>query len=127
MCAKKKKDCFLHVEGFEQWMDQFCSDPFAVQYPDGICVDLFETELEYILEADLPTSCRQKVQIEKTNNGLRILVAKEPGCVLERDIGLPINVMYKKMAASFENGFLEIHISKTETIQATEPAIRFTD
>jgi spore coat protein M len=126
MCAKKKKDCFLHVEGFEEWMDQFFSDPYAA-YPDGICVDLFETELEYILEADLPTSCRKNVQIEKTENGLRILVIKGPDCALERDIELPINVMFKKMAASFENGFLEIHISKTETMQTNEQIVQFTD
>ncbi|MDG4656023.1 Hsp20/alpha crystallin family protein [Ectobacillus antri] len=125
MCSKKKKDCFLRIEGFEQWMNQFLSDPFALHYPDGISVDLFETELEYIIEADLPTSCRKQVCIEKTENGLCILM-KNNDCTLKRDIALPINIMHKKMVASFENGFLAIHISRNQSAQ-NEPIVQFED
>ncbi|MFX3623338.1 MAG: Hsp20/alpha crystallin family protein [Ectobacillus sp.] len=128
MCAKKKKDCYLGVEGFETWMDQFFSDPYAsFHYPNGIRIDLFETELEYILEADLPTVCQKQVHIQKTKEGLRILILKDPKCILKRDIHLPVNVMYKKMSARFENGLLEIHISKNETVPAGGSSVHFTD
>ncbi|MFD3445661.1 Hsp20 family protein [Microbacteriaceae bacterium 4G12] len=128
MCAKKKKDCFLQVEGFEQWMDQFCSDPYAsFHYPHGIRVDLFETEEEYILEADLPTMHQQEVCIEKTEEGLCIIVQHEGACARKRNIDLPMNVKYKKMNAYFENGLLEIHISKHEFFSSLERTVLFAE
>ncbi|MFP3123992.1 Hsp20 family protein [Ectobacillus funiculus] len=129
MCAKKKKDCFFQVEGFEQWMDQFFADPYAsFYYPEGLRIDLFETEREYILEADVPpNACQSDIMIEKTENGLRILIQTKTGPALMRDIQLPVNIMYKRMNASFENGLLEIHISKNEMVSAKEHTIHFPD
>jgi spore coat protein M len=130
MCTKKKKDCYFQVEGFEQWMDQFFADPYAsYHYPNGIRVDLFETEREYILEADLPCVCQQEVCIEKTNDGLRIMVIKDKQkeCAIIREIQLPVNVMYKKMEAMFDNGLVEIHISKMEEVKTNEKTVLFID
>ena len=129
MCAKKKKDCFCQVEGFEQWMDQFFADPYtSFHYPESLRVDLFETEQEYILEADIPpNACQNDIMLEKTKNGLRILIQTKTGSALMRDIHLPVNIMYKRMNASFENGLLEIHISKNEMVSAKEHTIHFLD
>ncbi|MBO9129046.1 Hsp20 family protein [Bacillus sp. 165] len=124
MCRKKKKDCYFQVEGFEHWMNQFFADPYT---PNDIHVDLFETEREYILEADLPCVCQQEVSIEKTNDGLRIIVikGKQTEGSLIREIQLPVKVMYKKMEALFDNGVVEIHISKVEEVQTNETTILF--
>lgn len=129
MCAKKKKDCFFQVEGFEQWMDQFFADPYAsFHYPEGLRLDLFETEREYILEADVPpNACQSDIILEKTKNGLRILIQTKIDSALMRDIHLPVNIMYKQMNAFLENGLLEIHISKNEMVSAEEHVIRFPD
>ncbi|MCP8969125.1 Hsp20/alpha crystallin family protein [Ectobacillus ponti] len=128
MCAKKKKESLFRVEGFEQWMDQFLADPYAsFHYPSGIRVDLFETETEYIIEADLPDVEQQHICVQKEEAGLCILVAKQPEQLIERHIQLPIDMRDRLMNASLECGLLSIHISKSKMAPANEHTIRFTD
>ncbi|ENQ3106163.1 Hsp20/alpha crystallin family protein [Bacillus cereus] len=125
MGKKKKKDCHFHVDGFEEWMNQFCSDLYAnAPSPNDIHVDLFETEQEYILEADIPNVVEQNILIKKMETGLQINVfGNNPA--LQHMIFLPSNIIYKKMLAYLENSLLTIHISKTETAQSTERTVFF--
>ncbi|MDM5155759.1 Hsp20 family protein [Bacillus sp. DX1.1] len=124
---KKKKSCLFHVDGFEEWMDQFCSDSYAnFSFPSHIHIDLFETEQEYILETDVPNVLKQNVLIKKMETGLQIHIFHKNSS-LQRTITLPTNIIYKKMLACLENGFLAIHISKTEVAKANERKVLFSD
>ncbi|ENQ3078141.1 Hsp20/alpha crystallin family protein [Bacillus sp. WLY-B-L8] len=126
MGKKKKKDCLFHVDGFEEWMNQFCSDLYANSpSPNGIHVDLFETEQEYILEADIPNVIEQNILIKKMETGLQINISSN-NSALHHMIFLPANIIYKKMIAYFENGLLTIHISKTEAALLTERTVLLT-
>ncbi|WP_242221369.1 Hsp20/alpha crystallin family protein [Bacillus cereus group sp. BfR-BA-01380] len=126
MGKKKKKDCLFHVDGFEEWMDQFCSDLYAnFPSPNDIHIDLFETEQEYILEIDIPNVVEQNILIKKMETGLQInIFGNNPA--LQHMIFLPANIIYKKMLAYLENGLLAIHISKTEAAQLTERTVLLT-
>lgn len=107
MCAKK--NCFLQVEGFENWMHQFFLESSVMP------IDLFETNQSYILEANLPT-CNPTIFIKKTQVGLSIAFTTEYGSNIRRNILLPQHILNKNMIAYFENKLLEIIISKTECV-----------
>ncbi|MEH6892333.1 Hsp20/alpha crystallin family protein [Bacillus sp. JJ864] len=126
MGEKKKKDCLFQVDGFEEWMNQFCSDLYANSpSPNGIHIDLFETEQEYILEADIPNVVEQNILIKKMETGLQINISSN-NSALQHMIFLPANIIYKKMLAYLENGLLTIHISKTEAALLTERTVLLT-
>ncbi|HHT7238627.1 MULTISPECIES: Hsp20/alpha crystallin family protein [Bacillus] len=123
--GKKKKDCLFHVDGFEEWMDQFCSDSCSnFSFPNQIHIDLCETEQEYILETDVPIITEQNVLIKKMETGLNICILHK-NTSLQRIIPLPANIMYKKMLACLENGYLAIHISKNEVANTHEEKVFF--
>ncbi|MDL2417641.1 Hsp20/alpha crystallin family protein [Bacillus shihchuchen] len=123
--GKKKKDCLFHVDGFEEWMDQFCSDSCSnFSFPNQIHIDLCETEQEYILETDVPNVTEQNVVIKKMKTGLNICILHK-NISLQRIIPLPDNIIYKKMLACLENGYLAIHISKNEVADKHEKQVLF--
>ncbi|KEK23211.1 Hsp20/alpha crystallin family protein [Bacillus gaemokensis] len=125
--GKKKKDCLFHVDGFEEWMDQFCSDSYNnFSFPSHIHIDLCETEQEYILETDVPNVTEQNVLIKKMETGLNICIFQKNSS-LHRTISLPTSIIYKKMLACLENGFLAIHISKTESANKYEKNVLFSN
>lgn len=114
MGKKKEKNCLFHVEGFEEWMNQFCSDSYvSSQYKDTFHVDLFETDEEYILEANIPDIIEKNILITKIETGLHIHIFCN-NTFLQRTISLPTTIIQKKMLACLENSLLTIHISKTE-------------
>ncbi|WP_459500106.1 Hsp20/alpha crystallin family protein [Bacillus sp. C1] len=124
---KKKKNCLFRVDGFEEWMDQFCSDSYDnFSFSNHIHIDLCETEAEYILETDVLTVSEQNVLINKIETGLTIHVFHN-NPPLQRTISLPTNIIYKKMLACLENGFLAIHISKTEVANQHEKQVFFSN
>ncbi len=123
--GKKKKNCLFHVDGFEEWMDQFCSDSYNdFSFPNEIHIDLCETEEEYILETDVRNVAEQNVLIKKMETGLNICI-RHQNTSLQRIIPLPTNIIYKKMLACLENGFLAIHISKNEIANKHEKKVLF--
>lgn len=114
MCAKK--NCFLQVEGFENWMNQFFLESSVMP------IDLFETDQSYIIEANIPT-CNPTIFIKKTQFGLNITFTTEYGGNIRRNILLPQHIMNKNMIAYYENKLLEIIISKTECVLHDSNAI----
>ena len=97
-------------------MDQFCSDSCSnFSFPNQIHIDLCETEQEYILETDVPNVTEQNVVIKKMKTGLTICILHN-NISLQRIIPLPDNIIYKKMLACLENGYLAIHISKMKLL-----------
>ncbi|AWC29177.1 Hsp20/alpha crystallin family protein [Bacillus cytotoxicus] len=125
--SKKKKNCLFRVDGFEEWMDQFCSGSYLnCNFPNYIHIDLCETEQEYILETDVPNVTEQNVFIKKMETGLNICISKK-NVPLQRTIFLPASIVYKKMIACIENGFLSIHISKNEIANPHEKKVLFSN
>ena len=123
--GKKKKNYLFRVDGFEEWMDQFCSDSYnSYSFPNQIHIDLCETEQEYILETDVPNVSAQNVRIQKLETGLNIYICQK-NLPLQRTIALPATIMYKKMLACLENDYLTIHISKTEIATKHEKKVFF--
>ncbi|EEL44518.1 Spore coat protein M [Bacillus cereus Rock3-42] len=106
-------------------MDQFCSDSCSnFSFPNQIHIDLCETEQEYILETDVPNVTEQNVVIKKMETGLNICILHK-NISLQRNIPLPATIIYKKMLACLENGFLAIHISKNEVANKHEEKVLF--
>ncbi|WP_369903153.1 Hsp20/alpha crystallin family protein [Bacillus manliponensis] len=125
MGKKKEKDCLFHVDGFEEWMNQFCSDSYVnSQYTDTFHVDLFETDEEYILEANIPEVIEKNILITKLETGLHIQLFCN-NSFLQRTISLPTNIIDKKMLACLEHHLLNIHISKTTQSDNEETQISF--
>ena len=121
----RKEGLSFHVDGFEEWMDQFCSDSCSnFSFPNQIHIDLCETEQEYILETDVPNVKEQNVVIKKMKTGLNICILHK-NISLQRIIPLPDNIIYKKMLACLENGYLAIHISKNEVAHKHEEKVLF--
>lgn len=106
-------------------MDQFCSDSCSnFSFPNQIHIDLCETEQEYILETDVPNVSEQNVVIKKMETGLNICILHNNSS-LQRIIPLPATIIYKKMLACLENGYLAIHISKNEVANKHEKKVLF--
>jgi HSP20 family molecular chaperone IbpA len=60
---KKKKP--FEFEGLENWMEQFFSDPLSSYLDEQhFRIDVFETQNEYIVEADLPSFTEKQITIE---------------------------------------------------------------
>lgn len=125
MGKKKKKDCLFHVDGFEEWMNQFCSDSYVnSHYTDTFHIDLFETDEEYILEANIPDVIEKNILITKLETGLNIQVFGN-NTYLQRTISLPTNIINKNMLAHLENSLLTIHISKTKQASHQQEQVPF--
>ncbi|MFT4416837.1 Hsp20/alpha crystallin family protein [Fredinandcohnia humi] len=108
----------LPIEGLEDWMRQFFDDPFT-SYLDAyqFRVDLFETQHEYIIEAELPGYQPEQVRLKVKDDTVNIQITKcnEPpidNIVAERIVTLPFELERKKIEALYRNDILEIFIKK---------------
>ncbi|WP_214482390.1 Hsp20/alpha crystallin family protein [Bacillus sp. SM2101] len=103
----------MQIQCIEDWMEQFFHDSFyQIIDEQQFRVDLFETEHEYIVEAELPNVNKQHINITRHNNEVSIIVNKDEQEVVERNVTLPFSIESKEMKALFHNDILEIYISK---------------
>ncbi|KAG9291388.1 hypothetical protein G9A89_003492 [Geosiphon pyriformis] len=94
-------------------------------------IDLYETEKEYVVNAELPGIPKDKVSVEVNENVLNISgkveqdkTSKEGNTHIQechygsysRSIPLPSNAKSDEIAAKYENGILEIKIPKAENV-----------
>ena len=121
----RKMDEFFASEphrGILESIDAFFQNhPFAAGFP----VDLYETQTEWIVKADLPGVRKEDIHIETMGDRLRIAIVnneqvEENNEVYnyyrkerrlqrsERIIQLPYSVYKQKTKAKFQNGILEI-------------------
>ncbi|WP_428908470.1 Hsp20/alpha crystallin family protein [Niallia sp. Krafla_26] len=107
-----KQDKPLDLKVVEEWLENYFLDPLTSYLDETVFrIDLFETADEYIIEALLP-------EIDKNH----ILIKIEVDTILididgdhvqkQRSISFPFNVSYHDVKATFENGILEVFISK---------------
>ncbi|MFY4774000.1 Hsp20/alpha crystallin family protein [Metabacillus sp. RGM 3146] len=91
-------------------------DPFTSFWDDyAFRVDLFETSLEYIIEAELTNAPCERIRVRIENEMVIVtLLAAEDSSEgpTERSVTLPFLVNKKEVYASYENGILEIKINK---------------
>ncbi|MFS0863860.1 Hsp20/alpha crystallin family protein [Fredinandcohnia sp. 179-A 10B2 NHS] len=108
----------LPIEGLEDWMRQFFDDPFTSPLDSyQFRVDLFETQDEYIVEAELTGYLPNQINLKLKNDtiNIQILESSEPPTnkvIAERIVTLPFDLEKMKIKALFRNEILEIFINK---------------
>lgn len=117
---EKKKANPMNINGIEEWMTQFFIDPFTTLLDETTFrVDLFETNDEYIIEAELGENIvKEDIHIEVKREKLIISIIDNKNTQVEdenkcsRSITLPFSIENKKVVANLLNGILEVKITK---------------
>lgn len=116
------------VKGILQSIDDFFKQPFP-HTPFNVAVS--ETEMEYIVKAELPGVKRDQISINIINNSLTILVdqseiTSEVNDIaktekhtastrrLSRTIPFSVPVNERKTRASYRDGLLEVKVAKKQ-------------
>lgn len=113
----------MNINGIEEWMSQFFSDPFTTLLDEHTFrVDLFETSDEFIIEAELgELTKKDDIQITASKEKIKISVSPNKNeknkveCSdddIERTIKFPFSIEDKVIIAVMSNGILEVKISK---------------
>ncbi|WP_010282206.1 Hsp20/alpha crystallin family protein [Bacillus timonensis] len=106
----------LSLNGLEEWMRQFLEDPYLLD-DYQFRIDLFETQNEYIIEAELFGYQPEQIQLNVKNDTFHIKLTncEEPPdetVLTERVVTLPFELEKRKIEALFRNEILEIYIKK---------------
>ncbi|MGN7942713.1 Hsp20 family protein [Virgibacillus sp. 6R] len=117
---EKKKANPMNINGIEEWMTQFFIDPFTTLLDETTFrVDLFETNDEYIIEAEIGDNIvKEDIHIEVKREKLIISIIANKNTQIEdenkcsRSITLPFSIENKKVVANLLNGILEVKITK---------------
>ncbi|MBU7592311.1 Hsp20/alpha crystallin family protein [Metabacillus halosaccharovorans] len=114
---KKKCSNPMDIQGIEEWMSQFFTDPFTSLLDEQTFrLDLFETGEEFIVEAELGETISTD-EINITVNKEQLYISILDGNQVERErrrtVVLPFSIEKKKITACYTNGILEIKISKS--------------
>ncbi|WML44476.1 Hsp20/alpha crystallin family protein [Neobacillus sp. PS3-40] len=113
----------IDLDQMEKWLENYFLDPLTSHFDQTqFRIDLYETDENWIVEALLSdyTSCDIKVFAE--NKTLIISAVKLPQLSNQdlqkrvRIIKFPFLVIDQKITATFQNGILEIFISKKEKV-----------
>ncbi|KKI91901.1 hypothetical protein WQ54_12280 [Bacillus sp. SA1-12] len=111
----------MNINGIEEWMTQFFIDPFTSLLDEHTFrVDLFETNEEFIIEAEIGEKQKEDISITAEKEIITITVRSESDPNqneqtsedLTRNITFPIMIEEKDIHAIFNNGILEIKIAK---------------
>lgn len=153
MTAKGKKE-LIKKEGLtyaspiadmERWFEEMWRRPFSLfrspvwpelkvaeRYEISPSVDIYETDGEVVLKADLPGIRKDELDVNVTENMLTISGKKEKEEKIEREnyyrfershgsflrkFELPHGIDYDRIKAHFEDGVLEVSFPKTEEVK----------
>ncbi|EIJ81298.1 hypothetical protein PB1_00085 [Bacillus methanolicus PB1] len=105
------------LEAMEKWLENFFLDPLT-SYLDQTAfrVDIFETETEIIVEALLPGYEPSHLSVYVEDNSLTISANNQPANIDRtriRKMEFPCSIINKHIHAVFQNGILEVFLSKT--------------
>jgi HSP20 family molecular chaperone IbpA len=109
----------LDFEHLEKWLESYFLDPLTshfdqTQFP----IDLYETDKEWIVEALLTEYLSSEITVRIQHRKLMITAMKsnlsDSMQKRLRIIEFPFMVIDHKVTANFQNGVLEIYISKNE-------------
>jgi HSP20 family molecular chaperone IbpA len=105
------------VDAMEKWLENFFLDPLT-SYLDQTAfrIDLFETDTEIIVEALLQGFHSSHLNVYVENNELTISANSQPNQdrTLTRKVDFPFSIVDKQIHAVFQNGILEVFLSKTK-------------
>lgn len=111
----------IDFELVERWMKNYFLDPLT-----SLCdytqfrIDLYETEEAWIVEAVLNEYRSSEISVKLED--MRLIISAEKHSYSSRDshpkrirtIDFPFSIIDHKVSAAFDNGVLEVFISKTE-------------
>lgn len=104
----------------EKWLEHYFLDPLTTYYDQTqFRIDLYETENKWIVEALLNDYESSEITVYVENKKLIICGQKNSASELaepyrSRTIDFPFLITPQKITASFQNGILEVLISKEE-------------
>jgi len=140
--AVERRDPFRDVTDIQSEMnrlfDSFFGSSVRLGPMDGVwapMVDVYETQEELVVSAELPGVDEKEVHVSITGDLLTIKGERSQEREMkeenyhwlerfygkfERSIPLPIPVESDKVKAKYRNGVLEIHLPKTEAVKPKE-------
>jgi spore coat protein M/HSP20 family protein len=110
-------------EVIEKWLENYFLDPLTSYYDQTqFRIDLYETDKDWIVEALLPDFNSSDITVYVDDKKLLITGKRNPLSssidqlkqVRSRSIEFPFQVNSQKIQASFQNGILEVFISKLD-------------
>lgn len=118
----------LSLNGVEDWMKQFLEDPYLLD-DYQFRIDLFETQNEYIIEAELSGYQPEQIQLNVKNDNFHIkLTDREKPTIdtilTERVVTLPFELEKRRIEALFQNEILEIYIKKNSKRKKNKSRIK---
>ena len=119
----------MDIQGIEEWMSQFFTDPFTSLLDEQTFrLDLFETGEDFIVEAELGEALSTEminITVNREHLYISVLDGNQGEHDRKRTVVLPFSIERKKITASFTNGILEIKISKFIPSSPSSPLIIF--
>jgi spore coat protein M/HSP20 family protein len=119
--SKKKqiKNQTFDFDLVEKWLENYFLDPLTSYYDETqFPIDLYETEMEWIIEANLSDFEASEIKVYIEGNKLIITAMEYPPSVRKqkriRSINFPFQVINQAVYANFTNGILEVFISKRD-------------
>ncbi|MDQ6598298.1 Hsp20/alpha crystallin family protein [Bacillus salipaludis] len=115
---RKKDDQCYDLEQMEKWLENYFLDPLT-SYCDmtQFRIDLYETEKDWIVEAVLDDFKSAELSVKVEDMKLIITARKQTlstNIKKIRTIDFPFPIKNQKVCAFFQNGILEIFISKID-------------
>ncbi|MDZ5472757.1 Hsp20/alpha crystallin family protein [Bacillus sp. 31A1R] len=111
-----KEEPSFDIEQMEKWLETYFLDPLTTYLDETTFrVDIFETDLEFIIEALLPDFNPKHISVYLCNNKIQIQTYKKGIGKKEykkRTIDFPFSVIEKYVHAHYSEGILEVYISK---------------
>jgi HSP20 family molecular chaperone IbpA len=105
----------------EEWLENYFLDPLTSFYDQTLFrIDLFETDQEWIVEAQMDDYQSSEITVNVEDKKLIIRGKRWVSSsnineqIRTRTIEFPFPIKDQKITASFQNGILEIFISKLE-------------
>ena len=119
--SKKKqiKNQTFDFDLVEKWLENYFLDPLTSYYDETqFPIDLYETEKEWIIEANLSEFEASEIKVYIEGNKLIITAMEYPPSKNKqkriRSINFPFPVINQAVYANFTNGILEVFISKRD-------------
>ncbi|NHC41279.1 Hsp20/alpha crystallin family protein [Bacillus sp. MM2020_1] len=119
--SKKKqiKNQTFDFDLVEKWLENYFLDPLTSYYDETqFPIDLYETEKEWIIEANLSEFEASEIKVYIEGNNLIITAMEYPPSQNKqkriRSINFPFQVINQAVYANFTNGILEVFISKRD-------------
>ncbi len=112
---KKTQQHSPDSDQMEQWLKDYFLDPHTTHEDHTIFkIDIYETDDHWIVEADLKDYLSSELEVKIEGSILFITAFPSSLSKKERRIHFPFPIIHHCVSALFQDGLLEIFISKKE-------------